>query len=174
MPKSSGSAYTNTPAAGSAPPGYTPARRTPTDSSYYDMDGIPWKEGDPNSQAWIYAREVRAQQAKAPLQRTARAKYPSPFKNAEPLPLTTPGKPDPTGNKPTEWLHHPMIPGKTTTYRASAKSKAKPGGIRTFYTEGDNSKYDVGFHDPRVWTPSKSAGFSLATYVPAAPPKPKT
>ncbi|KAH9890264.1 hypothetical protein F4778DRAFT_378826 [Xylariomycetidae sp. FL2044] len=153
---------TQPPPPGSAPEGYAPARRSPTDSSYYDLDGIPWNDRDPKSQTWIYAREVRDQQSKAPLTEPKRDKYPNEYKNGEQLPFTTPGKIDPKTGKPV-WLHQPMIPGKVTRFTGGGTV----GGIRTFYTEGDRTKFDVGHHDPRVPTPKGTAGFSLVTYVPA-------
>ncbi|KAI0015948.1 hypothetical protein F4780DRAFT_783655 [Xylariomycetidae sp. FL0641] len=154
-------------AAGTAPPGHTPSRRTPTDSSYYDLNGQPWRKDDPNAQTWIYAREVRAQQANAPPLRGP-DRYPSRYNNAEKLPLTTPGT-TMTNKKGsvTFWIHQPIIPGQTSAYDPDVDA---PEAIRTFYTEGDNTKFDVGHHDKRVMAPSgRGDGFSLAKYVPAAP-----
>ncbi|KAI0199380.1 hypothetical protein F4808DRAFT_215973 [Astrocystis sublimbata] len=150
----------------SAPEGYTPARRTPTDSSYYDLGGVPWKQKDPSAQTWIYAREVRAQQAKAPEQLPGRAKYPSVYYNSEELPLSSPGAPTAKDPEKRQWIHQPVIPGQTTQYRPVKGNR--PEGIRTFYTEGDRRTYDVGYHDPSVKTrKGDNGGFSLATYVPA-------
>ncbi|KAI1404939.1 hypothetical protein F4819DRAFT_68116 [Hypoxylon fuscum] len=69
----------------SPPAGYSPLRRRPTDSSYYDFNGTPWDNQDPDSQDWIYASEARQQQATVPVG-TARP-YPSAFRNGEDLPL---------------------------------------------------------------------------------------
>ncbi|KAK5626033.1 hypothetical protein RRF57_001749 [Xylaria bambusicola] len=137
----------------------------------YDLNGTSWDSKHANGQTWIYAREVRAQQAKAPLESPKRAKYPSKFANLENLPLTTPGKPTPNGRTAAEWLHHPMIPGTATTY--SDMSRSRPGAIRTFYTEGDRSNFDVGHHDPKTKTSTGKEGFSMAKYIPAAS-KPNT
>ncbi|KAI0154522.1 hypothetical protein GGR57DRAFT_502272 [Xylariaceae sp. FL1272] len=145
------------------PEGHSQARRTPTDSSYYDLDGQPTNKNDPNAPTWIYARDVRAQQAKAPVHPTARQKYPSYFYNAEGIPLSTAGHLTSRGNN--QWLHQPMIPGKATAYQGG---KVKPGSVRTFYTEGDRAHFDVGFHDPRIARPDGTHPFTLATYVPKA------
>ncbi|OTA62098.1 hypothetical protein K449DRAFT_465496 [Hypoxylon sp. EC38] len=151
---------------GPAPLGYTPAHRVPTDSSYYSFDGTPWDNRDPNSQTWMYARDARQQQSGLPAGKAR--PYPSPFKNGERLPLSTPGSIP--RNKPNpEWLHHPLIPGRTTTW--DPQRDAKLGGVRSFYTEGNASQFDVGYHDPKLGKSARGHDkFSLANYHAAVPP----
>ncbi|KAI0378643.1 hypothetical protein F5Y04DRAFT_261263 [Hypomontagnella monticulosa] len=148
----------NTKKTDSAPPGYTPAHRVPTDSSYYSFDGNPWNNKDPDSQTWMYAREARQQQDGVPAGK--RLPYPSRFGNGEVLPLSTPGT---SKHGRSEWLHHPLIPGRSNTWVPYRRDPV--GGVRSFYTEGDTSQFDVGFHDPKIpGYPKGREPFSLARY----------
>ncbi|KAI0006250.1 hypothetical protein F4779DRAFT_29843 [Xylariaceae sp. FL0662B] len=154
----------------SAPAGYAPAKRTPTDSSYYDFNGVHANKYDPNSATWMYARDARAQQAGLPptmsMKNPPNATYPSRFGNAEGLPLTTPGRPN-HRNQPT-WVHHPLTPGETTTWPAHP---GPPGAVRSAYTDGNPNQFDVMVHDPRAGVSRRGVGqFVLAPYHPAAKP----
>ncbi|KAI1095016.1 hypothetical protein F5B19DRAFT_443049 [Rostrohypoxylon terebratum] len=81
---SSSNMGSNMPNSDQAPPGHTPARRAPTDSSYYDFDGVPYDADEPNSATWMYARDARAQQAGLATAQT-KGKYPSKFRNFDKL-----------------------------------------------------------------------------------------
>ncbi|KAI1816411.1 hypothetical protein GGS20DRAFT_231372 [Poronia punctata] len=150
------------------PSSYKPPRRTPTNSSYYDFDGI-GSIRDVPSATWMYARDARAQQAGlAPdaIRRNRKdTQYPSVFRNATGLPLTTPGNLD-ADQKPL-WAHHPLIPGQTTTYIDKA-THGTAGGVRSAYTLGNPKDFDVIYHDPRRPTRGRHAEFSLAPYIPKA------
>ncbi|KAI1213842.1 uncharacterized protein F4807DRAFT_409337 [Annulohypoxylon truncatum] len=156
----------NSRSSNSAPPGHTPARRTPTNSSYYDFNGVPYHEKNPNSATWMYARDARAQQAGLPPGRQPGRKYPSPFGNGEKLALTTPGSAlSPDG--PTQWLHHPLIPGTTTT--CTGKGRKHLGGVRSVYTANDPNTFDVMYHNRNAGLSANGNGnFEMSKYHPAA------
>ncbi|KAI5458919.1 hypothetical protein BGZ63DRAFT_389910 [Mariannaea sp. PMI_226] len=140
----------------SAPSGFAPPHRTPTDSSYYDFHGTPANKSNPNSN-WMYARDARSQQAGVPAG-TARP-YPSYYGNKPPIALSTPPGPVPfpNGNPGRNgWVHHPLIPGQTTTW-----TSGRPGAVRSVYSPGNTANFDVMYHDP-----AKGGDFSLATYHP--------
>ncbi|KAI0891788.1 hypothetical protein F4806DRAFT_481877 [Annulohypoxylon nitens] len=145
-----------------APPGHTPARRSPTDSSYYDFDGVPYDNEKPNSATWMYARDARAQQAGIPTARM-KSRYPSKFRNSpDNVELSTPGTPGYKNNP--EWLHHPLIPGTTKTY-----TSGPPGAVRSVYTKGNPNEFDVMHHDPKAGTsPRGDHLFAKSHYYPAA------
>ncbi|KAI2778796.1 hypothetical protein F4815DRAFT_476675 [Daldinia loculata] len=155
----------------SAPPGHTPAHRIPTDSSYYSFNGNPWDRRNPESQTWMYAREARQQQSGLPDGQGV--PYPSYFGNGERVSLSTPGSAlAPSGRH--GWLHHPLIPGRTTTWTPG--SNTRPGGVRSIYTDGNIVEFDVGYHDVRIGTTGRGSGkFAVANYhSAAAPPPPRT
>ncbi|CAG9971643.1 unnamed protein product [Clonostachys byssicola] len=155
-----------------APESTLSLKRWPTDSSYYDLDQTPCdgKQG----QVWIYAREVREQQKGICLSNTRpdvrratkgvpRPKYPSPFWNKENLLLRTKSKLiyNPKERRKTPgWFHHPLIPGRTETF----KGECKPGLIRSIFNPRDPSKFDVVVH---VKTKESNNGFKKAIYHPA-------
>ncbi|KAK4113441.1 hypothetical protein N656DRAFT_797311 [Canariomyces notabilis] len=146
-------------------------RRTPTVSSFYDLKGTPWDDRKPNSQTWIYAREVRAQAADvlaAP--RKAHENhpcYPSVFRNDEGLEL----KAEPP------LLHTPVRPGHTTGWlHEGPRDRNRPGAARLVYSKNPtDTNFDVVYHDKSQ--PQSNRGyrlFAMAEYVPAAtsPPSP--
>lgn len=118
----------------------------------------------------MYARDARAQQATVPAGRGR--KYPSPFGNhTDNLPLSTPPSNVRPGRAP-EWLHHPLIPGQNQAWKPGGG--AAQGGVRSFYTDGNPTVFDVGYHDLRKppQGQQKHSLFSLAKYHPrAAPPQ---
>lgn len=164
MASGSGNGSSNQP-----PEGYSPPRRTPTDSSYYSFNGVPFDNQDQSSATWIYAREARQQQAGVPTSQSR--PYPSRFGNGENLPLTTPGSQLKPGRQ-KEWLHHPLTPNRSATWTKDNGDSV--GGVRSFYTDGNPRKFDVGYHDPRVGTSEKGHGsFALANYHKAVPKPPR-
>lgn len=118
----------------------------------------------------MYARDARAQQAKAPTQpKSGRAGYPSYFGNKDPsTPLTVPQESIPYPNAKSGqhaatdgWLHNPLIPDRQQTYR-NTEYKYK-GAVRSVYGPSDPNKFDVIYHND-----TKPFGqFSTATYYPA-------
>ncbi|KEZ41035.1 hypothetical protein SAPIO_CDS7072 [Scedosporium apiospermum] len=159
----------STPAGGQPPPsGSTsnppaPPGRTPTCSSYYDFNGVPWNGQDPNSKTWMYARDARQQQAGVPA--NAQPPYPSYFGNRTNLPLNPP--PSHIGRRGQPgWLHHPLIPDQTATWTPGTS----PGAVRSVYTAGNTANFDVIHHDPNAGTTSNGTSeFSMATYHPSVP-----
>ncbi|KAI1497565.1 hypothetical protein F5X99DRAFT_421260 [Biscogniauxia marginata] len=148
----------------SAPPGHASAKRTPTNSSHYDFNGVPYDKYKPNSATWMYARDARAQQAGLPPNQTAE-RYPSPFGNGEQLPLTTPGSILKPGDRKAKWLHHPLTPGTSTTW---SQRQGRPGAVRSVYTAGNPNEFDVMVHDIQAGTSARGQGnFAIATYRPA-------
>ncbi|KAK3936949.1 hypothetical protein QBC46DRAFT_268522 [Diplogelasinospora grovesii] len=151
---------------GSAPPGYAPPRRTPTNSSYYDFNGTPCDDRNPNSQTRMYAREAREQtkdvQGEILRGNTGSSRYPGPFHN-------NPGKDNTTLplQAKRDILHHPLVPGQTAAW-----TTGRPGGVRSFFTCLSNF-FDVAYHDPTKGVSKRGHhDFTMATYVPAAPPPP--
>lgn len=141
----------------------------------YSFNGIPWNDRDVNSQTWMYASETRQQQAGVPAGRAR--PYPSLFGNGEGLPLSTPGS-DLRPNRGKEWLHHPLTPGRASTWTSA--SGVPPGGVRSFYTAGNPSEFDVGHHNPTLGASARGSGnFGLANYhaqvapLPPSPPLPR-
>lgn len=98
--------------------------------------------------------------------------YPSFFgnkaKNGVSLSLSTPPEniPRPKGGPPSQgWLHTPIVPGQTATWKGHKNSKGNPiGPARSVYPPSNPNKFDVMYHE----TPS-DRDFVLATYHPAAP-----
>ncbi|KAI0105631.1 hypothetical protein F4776DRAFT_474219 [Hypoxylon sp. NC0597] len=118
----------------------------------------------------MYARDARQQQSGLPAGKAR--PYPSPFRNGEALPLLTPGS-TPRNKHNPEWLHHPLIPGRTTTW--DPQRDVNRGGVRSFYTEGNTNQFDVGYHDPKLGTSARGHHeFSLANYHAAVPPRNRT
>ncbi|KAK3940432.1 hypothetical protein QBC46DRAFT_260921 [Diplogelasinospora grovesii] len=147
-------------APGPAPPGRVPLR--PTNSAYYDFKGTPWNRRIPGAQSWMYASEVEAQVLDAPNPRKD-LRYPDPFENHS----TSDGTNLPL-QASTPILHHPLVPGQTTAWKGG-----RPGAVRAFYNNKNRQVFDVGYHDknaPR--TKSGKEGFTMADYIPAAPPSP--
>ncbi|KAI0532051.1 hypothetical protein GGR58DRAFT_523600 [Xylaria digitata] len=153
---------------GSAPPGYTVPHRVPTNSSYYSFNGDTWDD-NPNSSTYAKAAEFRAQQANAPPHQ--QAPYPSYFRNGEGLSLSTPGSIIRPGHG-NEWVHHPLTPGQTTTW--TPQSGIARGAIRSVYTAGAPTQFDVIYHDRGAGTSGRGHGqFVIANYhaaAAAAPP----
>lgn len=115
----------------------------------------------------MYASEARQQQAGAPA--NVGRPYPSTFGNRESLALSTPGSQSRSGR--TEWLHHPLTPGTTTTWTASSGTGV--GAVRSIYTAGDPNKFDVAHHDPSVGVSARGFGnFGTSNYHGRAPPPP--
>ncbi|KAI1327340.1 hypothetical protein F5Y16DRAFT_399518 [Xylariaceae sp. FL0255] len=141
-------------------------RRIPTDSSFYDFNGVPCNDNDPNSATWMYASDTRDQQ-KALLQQAQppNSAYPSVYWNREKLPMSTPGSQLPQGNITRQgWMHHPLVPGSSTPY---VSGSGRPGGVRSFYTDGDPNNFDVSYHVPNAAKSGKKK-FAKATYHPKA------
>ncbi|CAH0049490.1 unnamed protein product, partial [Clonostachys solani] len=162
-----------------APESTLSLKRSPTASSYYDFDQMPW-DGE-QGQSWMYARHARAQQRGLRLSRFrfvvrratktfSRRKYPSYFGNIEKLPLNT--KPGLIFNRKKKiytigWLHHPLIPGHTTTFSGNKrKYKPNPGMVRSFYAPKNPVIFDVAYHTKENGE-SKNGEFKMATYHPA-------
>ncbi|KAK4653970.1 hypothetical protein QC762_510244 [Podospora pseudocomata] len=139
------------------PPQRAP-RRSPTDSSYYDCDGVVANKNDPNSKSWHYARDVRAQVAAEQPQHPRGWGYPSYFGDKAGLPLAA--------SKPL--THTPIEPGSLTPYVPGTK----PGAHRAVYNDTNRAVVDVIYHDPNKppKNGSKFEEFSKATYVAKAVP----
>ncbi|KAF2965664.1 hypothetical protein GQX73_g7921 [Xylaria multiplex] len=97
--------------------------------SYYSFNGVPCDENDPNSPKYIRARDARAQQSGL-RPNVAERPYPSGFRNYEGLQLQS----------QAPWLHHPVTPGTTTTWRPGG---VPPGAIRSVYSRGDPNNFDL-------------------------------
>ncbi|KAI1772963.1 hypothetical protein F4818DRAFT_443848 [Hypoxylon cercidicola] len=135
------------------------------------FDGTPWDNRDANAQTWMYAREARQQQADT-IAGTRKHSYPSYYRNSEELPLSTPGTISPYNGR-REWLHQPLVPGRETAW--APRTGTPKGAVRSFYTRGTPTEFDVGFHDPKAGkTPGGSDNFSLARYHAAVPPPPRS
>ncbi|KAI0481336.1 hypothetical protein GGR56DRAFT_629841 [Xylariaceae sp. FL0804] len=155
----------------SAPPGHKTTKRVPTDSSYYDFDGVPWNRKDPQSATWMYARDARAQQATCPPEPSWN--YPRHFANHDNLLLSTPGAPEQGASSgagqqsvKNSWLHHPLIPGAKTAYQGG-RPNAPPGTVRSVYTQGDTNNFDVIYHDRRAGVTGQGHGkFKVSKYHP--------
>ena len=131
--------------------------------SYYSFDGVLADEEDPNSQTWMLASEVREQLAGVP--DSQGRPYPSVFYYSKYLPLSTPGSQPKYTNSGRTWLHYPLIPGQSSTWKPY--TGVRPGAVRIFFTAGDPYKFDVGYHDPRLRKIGQKNGpFVLATYHP--------
>lgn len=131
-----------------------------SNTQQFSFDGIVANAKDPASQTWIYAREAREQQAGVP--DSEAWPYPSVYYNNEPLALSTPGSQSKNGRT---WLHYPLIPGRSSSW--SPDSTVERGAIRSFFTAGNSHNFDVGYHDPRLWTTGGRYGdFVLARYHP--------
>ncbi|KAJ8128629.1 hypothetical protein O1611_g5005 [Lasiodiplodia mahajangana] len=138
-----------------------------TQSSYYDFRGVHWDKSNANSATYMRAREARAQQQGLTPGRMVKP-YPSLFHNRERLALTTPGSSQLSdGGK--VWAHHPLIPGRTTTWSRSEKERGDgKGAVRSIYTPNDPNKFDVAYHDPAAGSTSgRHDNFVLARYHPA-------
>ena len=128
----------------------------------FSFDGTPYDRKDPNSQTYIRASDARQQQAGVP-DGTARP-YPSHFGNAEGLPLTTPGFDNGDGYG-KQYLHHPLTPGRQDTW---APGTGVPrGGVRSVYTTGNKTDFNVVYHDPKKGTTARGhSQFNMANYHP--------
>ncbi|VUC27143.1 unnamed protein product [Clonostachys rosea] len=167
-------------------------KRSPTASSYYDFDGMPW-DGE-QGQSWMYAWHARAQQegllpssqprssqptgfrsvarkAKTLLGSPHDPKYPSYYGNkGETLPLSTDSEliPHPTWRRSTKgWLHQPLIPGRTATFSGT---EDESGMVRSFYAPSNPLIFDVAYHGKKkefINGKSEIGKFKMATYHPA-------
>ncbi|KAF2968659.1 hypothetical protein GQX73_g4922 [Xylaria multiplex] len=127
------------------------------------------RDDNPNPSKYAKAAEFRAQQANAPPHQ--QAPYPSYFRNGEGLPLSTPGSIIRLGHG-IEWVHHPLTPGQTTTW--TPQSGAARGAIRSVYTDGAPTQFDVIYHYRGAGTSARGHGqFVLANYHAAAAPPPQ-
>ncbi|KAH7165514.1 hypothetical protein EDB81DRAFT_255925 [Dactylonectria macrodidyma] len=132
----------------SAPAGYGPPARSPTESSYYDFHRTS-SNGRSNGQTWMYARDARAQQAGASSVAVPRPNYPNYYgnKNAQPVHLSTPPEQIPNHRRPGTsspgWLHHPLIPNHQTTHSGNLRTA---GTVRSVYPLSDPSQFDVIYH----------------------------
>ncbi|KAI8628015.1 hypothetical protein F5Y19DRAFT_476809 [Xylariaceae sp. FL1651] len=131
--------------------------------SQYDFNGIPHDKEDPKAEAFIRASEARAQQVDLAARSQSGIPYAGRFKNIEELPLTTPGSA--TGpNGESKWDYQPLKP---RTSKARSRADGPRGAVRSIYTPGNPTSFDVAYHDPRAGTsPGGFDNFSLAKHHP--------
>ncbi|CAH0026666.1 unnamed protein product [Clonostachys rhizophaga] len=149
-------------------------KRSPTNSSYYDFDNVPW-DGK-HGRSWMHAWRAKFRQigltldgVRSTISRVTTSRfdgvYPSYFGNKEELPLKTESEPisNPTENADTKgWLHHPLIPGRTATFSGGTQ---EPGVVRSVYAPSDPTTFDVVYHIGTEGSDNRE--FRLATYHPA-------
>ncbi|KAK7962080.1 uncharacterized protein PG986_002905 [Apiospora aurea] len=113
---------------------------------------------------YLQASDVRRQVQQAPAQFGAEARYPRPYHNNPPEPLTS----------QAPHREFPIVPSPAPGQAPSNFQRGMPyGPVRAFYNENDRTQFDAGYHDdtrpptgPRKGSQYPKSPYSLATYHP--------
>lgn len=118
---------------------------------------------DPNYK-YLQASDVRRQVRQAPPQHRSTGKYPQPYGNRPPLPLSA----------APPYTEYPIVPSPRDGSAPCNYTGGNPGPVRAFYNNDDRERFDVGYHDPnrppvapRNGRSHASTPYSLAEYRPA-------
>ncbi|KAK8008385.1 hypothetical protein PG991_010936 [Apiospora marii] len=101
--------------------------------SYYETNIT-----DAAEYTYLEASDVRRQVQEAPSRLRSQGGYPKVYRNNPPLPLSSSGP----------HVEYPIVPSPLPGEAgANYRRGTPPGPVRAIYSEGDRSRFDVGFHD---------------------------